>query len=347
MWNPLKSLRRRSLRPRRSYGRRGVTSAFAAGALVVILIAGWLIEKQAGNDEEAALVELARNADTAVVAAVANSARANRFTLLSDIHESAATKRLAARAIEKIVATSGLDVLVLEVGSDLQPIIDRYLNQQTEDASLLVTNDRALRAPGPATRDYLEIYRVVWKLNEELGADRRIQIVAADLPGWPPERALSPAELARRSAERDAHMVARIQQATGLTPGARVLVFVSGFHALEAGTGLVQTGGTAPVEIGWLGSRLVRQAPEEVYSFLVDAPAGARASDVTGYAGTVFAEMLKRNGVNRSFVAPLTREFDALRRPLLIRKSPGLSFDIVPRDYQLSDLADAYIYLLR
>ncbi|HEX6065777.1 MAG TPA: hypothetical protein VFZ04_16210, partial [Longimicrobiales bacterium] len=207
MWNPLKSIRRRSMLPRRKYGRMGVTSVFAGAALLIILIAGWLIEQQAGNDDEAALVERARAAGDDPVSAIVNAARANRITLLSDIHESAATKRLAARAIEQIVATSGLDVLVLEVGADLQPIIDRYLNVAPEDASLLVTNERTLREPGPASRTYLEIYRTVWKLNEQLGADRRIQILAADLPGWPPARALAPAELARRSAERDPHMM--------------------------------------------------------------------------------------------------------------------------------------------
>jgi hypothetical protein len=345
MWNPLNSIRRRSMLPRRKYGRMGVTSVFAGVALLVMLIAGWLIEQQASNDDEAALVERARAADDDPVTAIVNAARANRITLLSDIHESAATKRLAARAIEQIVATSGLDVLVLEVGADLQPIIDTYLNVAPEDAALLVTNERTLREPGPASRSYLEIYRTIWKLNEQLGADRRIQIVAADLPGWPPARALAPADLARRSAERDPHMVRRIQEVISTNPGARVLVFVTGFHALRSGTGLIESGGTAPVEIAWLGSRLLRQAPEEVYSFLVDAPAGARTSDVTAYGGTVFAEMLKQNGVDRSLVMPITSEFDAFRRPLITRKSPGLSFEIIPRDYRLSNLADAYIYL--
>jgi hypothetical protein len=54
---------------------------------------------------------------------------------------------------------------------------------------------------------------------------------------------------------------------------------------------------------------------------------------------------VKRNGVNRSFVTPITAEFDAIRRPLITRKSPGLSFEITPRDYRLSTLADAYIFL--
>jgi hypothetical protein len=55
--------------------------------------------------------------------------------------------------------------------------------------------------------------------------------------------------------------------------------------------------------------------------------------------------MLKQNGVDRSLVMPITSEFDAFRRPLITRKSPGLSFEIIPRDYRLSNLADAYIYL--
>ena len=49
MWNPLSSIGRRSMLPRRKYGRMGVTSVFAGAALLVILIAGWLIEQQAGN----------------------------------------------------------------------------------------------------------------------------------------------------------------------------------------------------------------------------------------------------------------------------------------------------------
>jgi hypothetical protein len=331
--------------PRQKYGRMGVTSAFAGAALVVILIAGWLIESQASNDDEAALIELARAADTDPVSAIANAARANRITILSDIHESAATKQLAARAIEKIAATSGLDVLVLEVGADQQPVIDQFLNVTPEDASLLVTNERALREPGPASRAYLDIYRTVWKLNEQLGADRRIQIVAADLPGWPPARPLAPSEMARKSAERDAHMQKRIEDVIGLNPGARVLVFITGFHALKSATGELQTGGTAAVQIAWLGSRLARRSPEEVYSFLIDAPASVRTPDVTAYSGTVFSEMLHGGGLSRSFVTPITAEFDAFRRPLVTRKSPGLSFEIVPRDYRLSNLADAYIYL--
>lgn len=341
----MKMFKRRGYMPRRKYGRLGVTGMFAAATLVVILIAGWLIDRRSSNSDESAIAELAEKASDDPVAAIVNAARAHRYVILSDIHASTATKQLAARAIEQVAATSGLDAVVVEVGSDMQPVIDRYLEVTPEDASILVTNGRTLREPGAATRSYLDIYRTVWKLNQKLGADQRIQIVAADLNQWPPARAISPAERAAKSAEREAHMQKQIQDVVSLNPRARLLIFMTGFHALKSGTGQLQTGGSTPVEIAWLGSRLEKIWPDEVYTFLVDAPASGTSTDVTEYLGTSFKTTLQRNGVNRTFVTPASSELDAVRRPLVIRKSPGLSFEILPRDYELGDVADAYIHL--
>ena len=345
MWNWIKKVRRRSWVPRKKYARLGVTGAFAVIALAIIFITGWLLDRRGASRSEQALIAAARAADGDPVTAIANASRANRMVFLSDIHTSAATKALAADAIEKIVATSGLDLVVLEVGSDQQPVIDRYLEQTQEDASILMTNGRTLREPGPATRSYLEIYRVVWRLNQKLGADERIRIIAADLEGWPPARPLAPAELARKSAEREAHMQKQVNTVVSRNPGARVLIFMTGFHALKNGFGQVQTGGTAPVAIAWLAGRLAEQFPEEVYSFLVDASASGTSTDVTTYAGTRIASLLQRGGVNRTFATSIPAEFDQVRQPLVIRKSPGLSFEIKPRDYSLSSVADAYIHL--
>lgn len=140
-------------------------------------------------------------------------------------------------------------------------------------------------------------------------------------------------------------MEQRISEFLRQQPRARMLIFMTGFHGLKSGFGQVQTGGTAPVQIAWLGSRLAAAMPEEVFSFLVDAPASTRSADVTAYSGTVLSEIFDQNGVDRTFVTPITSEFDAFSRPLITRKSPGVSFELMPRDYELSDLADAYIYL--
>lgn len=345
MWNFRKSAARRGLLPPPKYGRTVVTTAFAAVALLLILFAGWLIDRRGASEAETRLADLARTGSDDPAADIAAAVRANRMVFLSDIHASTATKRLAALAIERTAATTGLDVLVLEVASDMQPVIDRYLQSSPEDASILVTNEKAIRAPGAATRAYLDIYRTVWRLNEKLGADQRIHILAADLEGWPPARPLSPADLARRSAEREAHMQERIQSMFDRQPGARTLIFMTGFHALKSGEGVLQSSGATPVQIAWLASRLTQRSPEEVYSFLVDAPASGGGGDVTTYLGTKIGGILQRSGVNRIVSMRITSEFDEVKQPLLLRKTPGLSFEIHPRDYDLRAVADAYIRL--
>ncbi len=336
---------KRRLRPPPKYGRRGVTTAAAAAALLLIMLAGWLIDRRAGTADETTLVETLRDASDDPAGAVAAAVRANRMVFLSDIHASASTKRLAVQALERIIETGGLDVLVLEVGADQQPIIDQYLLSNPENASLLVTNERTIREPGPATRDYLEIYRTVWKLNQKLGADQRIYILAADLDGWPPARPLSPADLARRSAEREAHMEARIREVRERLPAARMLIFMTGFHALKNVEGLVQSSGAGTVRVAWLADRLAKQFPEEVYSFVVDAPAVGSGGDVTTFTGTKISSILHRNGLGRTLAARLGPEFNFVREPLLIQKSPGVSFELEPRDYGLGDVADGYIQL--
>jgi hypothetical protein len=140
-------------------------------------------------------------------------------------------------------------------------------------------------------------------------------------------------------------MQKQIQDIINFNPGAHVLVFMTGFHTLKSGNGEIQTGGTAPVQIAWLASRLQRTMPEEVYSFLVDAPGSPGSTDIVNYAGTSVAGTLQRAGVNRTFVTRITGEFDALGQPLVIRRTPGLSFQLYPRDYKLSDVADAYVHL--
>ena len=77
----------------------------------------------------------------------------------------------------------------------------------------------------------------------------------------------------------------------------------------------------------------------------IDAPAVDTTTDVTAYAGTRIQGIVDRNGGDRTFVTRITPELDAIDQPLIVRKSPGLSFEITPRDYKLSDIADAYIHL--
>ncbi len=330
----------------RSYGKLGVTGAFAVGAVIVILIAGWLVGRRSLSGDDRQLAELARRSGDEPVALIARAARASRLVFLSDIDNSPGVKRLAARALEKIVSTSGLDAVVVEIGADQQPYIDHYFDRAPEDASVLLSHPRALGDPGGATRAYLDLFHTIWKLNEKLGADEKISVIAADLPGWPPANPPSPAEVGEKLAAREAFMLNAVNaQVLDPIPDARILFFVSGLHALKSGSIAVRSGGSAPVDVVPLAARMAAVTPE-VYSILVDAPAtGVGGRDAVSYSGTRIAQVLDKAGVKHGVATPITRDFDYLRRPIVELKSPGIDYDIAPREYTLRAVADAYINL--
>lgn len=346
MWKVVRRMERRTWIPSRKYGRLGVTGAFAVLAVAAILLASWILDWRGASAADRGIAELAKATQDDPVDLVTAAARTNRIVFISDIHNSTAVKQFAARAIAQIVELSGLDAVVLEVGADLQPYIDQYLDRSSDDASVLLTHGRTLREPGAATRAYLELYRAVWRLNQQLGPDQRIRIVAADLPGWSHAGAASPSESARRMAEREEHMLQTVDTLLATMPGARLLVFMTGLHGLKSGTVSFQTGGTAPVVVTPLAARLAQSG--KVYTLLVDAPTAAvTGREVAPYLGTRVAGVLEEAGVRHRFGSRITSAFDHLRQPIREARTPGLEFAITPRDYRLRDVGDAYINLGR
>jgi hypothetical protein len=347
MWNPLNRSSRPTWNPtRRKYSRLGVTGVFAVAVLIVIFVAGWLLDRRGASEADQRLAELARSADESPEDHIARAAQSSRIVFLTDIHNSAAVKQFAARAIERISAGSGLDAVVLEVGEDQQASIDQYFDMPQEDASVLMSNPKTIREPGAATRAYLEIYHTIWKINEKLGPDERIRVIAADLPGWPPDRSPSPGESATAMGKRPQHMEQVIQNRILQTiPSARILVFMTGFHALKTGSLALQTGGSTPVNVQPL-AKLLAASTDEAYTIVVDAPSvGAASREIVPFLGTRVAEVLQGQGVRKRFGASVTSDFDYLRNPITEKKSPGIDFSVLPRDYKLRDVADGYINL--
>jgi hypothetical protein len=338
---------RRRYMPRTRTQKTGTIAKVSIAALVVILAAAALLEMRQTGGAAEALEEYARANAADPLDLLEDAARSRRLVFLADVPSAAAPKRFAAQAIERLAAGPGLDLVVLEVDADEQPFIDRYLATTPEDASILMSRPRAIREDDGASRTYVDIYRAVWRVNQELGAHRRVRIVAADRPGWPPQRGVSPHEAARRFGERDAYMMeAVMQRALIREPAARVLFFVNGLHTLRTGGGRVQTGGTRPVDVQWLASRLAERFPQDIYTILTDAtPARVITPDVAAYRGTQAADAMRRSGVRSGAAFRTGAPFDALTRtPLRVVGTTGMDFMLEPRTAAFSELADAYIY---
>ena len=352
MRNPLEWWEQRRARerymPRARRPRSGRTAKVAAVALVVILAAAALLEFSRGGGSDAEFVAMALESRQDALDLVESAASSRRLLFMSDISTAPAPKRLAADAIERIALGPGLDLVVLDIDADEQPYIDRYLATSPEDPSILLSRPRAIREGAGASREYLDIYRTVWRVNEQLGAARRVRIVAADAPGWPPARATSPAAAAQLYSERSGHMMTAVMdRALGRNPGARVFFFVDGLHALKSGGGRVQTGGAAPGETTWLAAQLRERFPADVYTILVDAaPSRSIAADVAAYRGTAYGEVLGRGGLPSGSALRVNEAFDAVSRsPIRTVGTTGVEFSLEPRSAPISELADAYIYL--
>jgi len=350
MWNPIEQYRQRRARrrfvPRTPRVGVGRTARISVVALVVILAVAAFLEMRGGGTAERSLMPYAEVAAVEPADLIATAGRRHRLVLLADVPGAAAPKRLAARAVQVLVETSGIDALVVDVPADEQPFLDRYFLTQPEDASILISRPRAVREAEGVSRDYLELYRTVWRANEALGPDRAIRVIAADLPDWPPPPGTAPHRAAVVFGQRDAFMAERVDSLVLQNSRARALFFVDGLHVLRGGAAL-QSGGTGLVEITWLAQRLEQRFPGDVYSIAVDASAGrVPAPDVVAWRRTGAHDVLRRGvpGAPRSFGLPVTDAFDPIGAPVTVVAVPGTTFSLQPGG-RLRELVDGYILL--
>lgn len=334
---------RRWMRQPLSWQRGG---AVALAVLFVVMAAALILDSgaEAGAKPIAEYMERRGGDPMDLVEAVGRSAR---VVLLSDVHGQRGPKRVAAQAIRTLAGTSGLDAVVLEVPSDEQPYLDAYFGQAAEDATVLLSRPRAIREQDGNSQDYLGVYRSIRETNDAVGAARRIRVIAADLPSWPPPEGVAPEAVARLYAQRAEHMLRRLdEELFSLMPDARVLVFVDGYLTLKRTRGELQSAGGDAVRTEWLGELLRQRSASDTRTLLIDSHV-ARSGTVERlprYRGTTLYRPLRRS-VSGARGVRIQDAFTAVRDPLVGAASPGLRLEILPRGYTLREAADGYIFL--
>lgn len=335
--------RRRWLRQPLSWQRGG---AVALIVLIIVMIAALMLDRESGHEVEP-LLSLIERRGAEPVRVIEDVAGGASIVLLSDIAGVGDPKRLAAAAVRIMAEGPGLDAVVLEVPSSEQPYIDTYLNADEEDAAQLMNRPAAVREEHGAAREFLEIYRAVWAVNREVGAARRVRIIAVDMPEWPPPRGASGTEAAELYAARPAYMVQRMEdELLSRMPDARLLVFVDGYQTLQRTHGEARFAGGDAVRVEWLAEQLRQRHGRDVRSVLVDAAAStAGVRSVPGYHGTELHRALRRSLRGRNVGLRVDDTFSTIRSPVLETSSPAMRLDIRPSGYVLRDVADGYVYL--
>lgn len=333
------------IRRKRRWPRIGVTGALAIAALVLAAGGAFVLDTVSSDPGLEELAQHARRAGQDPVEFATAAARRNRILLLGDVPGLAAPKRITADVIGEISRTHGLDVVVLEISTDHQATIDRYLETQPENISILLSKPGLVPEVGGSTQPYLRIFRRVWALNERLGPDRRIRILAADLPGWPPGPSVSPAQAVRLYGQRDQHMAEQIEALLDRRPRSRVLVFAGGLHVLKGVRPRIGVGGGDPVSPEPLGALLRSLYPWEVYSILMDGvSASATFEGVVAYTSTGAFDVFRRRVDEGAFALPVDEHFDALGEALHGTSAPGVELRFSPEGHELSAATDGYIF---
>jgi hypothetical protein len=337
--------RKRYMRQPLSWQRGG---AVALVVLAVIALAAVVLDSEPAGELEPLVAYMeARGREPAQ--AIADAGRVARVVLLTDIRGLAAPKRVAAAAIQAMAEGPGLDAVVLAVSSDEQPYVDAFLSAPEEDATVLMSRPAAVREGSGDPRAMVDIYGAVYRANRELGAARRIRIIAVDVPGWPPPEGANPDEVARLYASRTEHMLARLDdEILGRIPDARLLVFLDGYMVLQRTYGEARFAGGEAVRVDWVGERLRARNPGQVRTVLLDAPAAAATgvARLPRYEGTVFHRGLRRE-LDRDLAVRITDAFAGVEDPVIETSSPALRLDIRPDTYTLRDAADVYVFLSR
>lgn len=127
------------------------------------------------------------------------------------------------------------------------------------------------------------------------------------------------------------------------------LIFMGGYHGLRSGRAELRVGGGGQaVPVTWLGTRLHARLPLELYTMLVDgAPQPTHYGEIASYGATRVFDIFhdKLPDLAPPFALHINERFDFLDDPIYASAGPGLTLEILPHDYRLRDVADAYIYL--
>ena len=327
----------------RKLGRSGVL-ALTIG--VVALLAMMFVQGYIGGGDSDELAAFAESRGQSPVDLIIAGASARRVVVIGDVTGHSEPKRIAEQVLRRLAQSRGVDALVVEADTLHQLALDRYTATSPEDASIL-TRAAGLLPAGESGRQWLELYRSVWSINEELGADRRIRILAAGPGAWPPQQALPPKEAAEAYAARGVSMADRIdEQMLERTSRSRVIALVDALQAIRSGTGELRVGGGGAIQSHWLAATLAERYPVDVYSVLPDV-----SLDMTGYplvvqyAGTRLHERLTKAIPGDMIGMPAAGPLGEMRDPIILRTGPGITVSLQPAENTLADLADGYIFL--
>jgi hypothetical protein len=263
--------------------------------------------------------------------------RDHQVVFLGDIHPLAEPKLLVSQAIGAQAKGTPIDLLALEVASEQQEWIDRYLASSPEDTTILLEHPRTLRAHWGMSSEYLGIYRAAYRWNAD-HPGQKVHVLAADLLGWP-IAPLTPHMATGGFVNRDVWMAAAFRKTLQQHPKWRVLIFMGGYHGLKSIGGQVAIGRVHDRFDRWFAGYL-KDEGTEVYTILTDA------RQVGDHGATRMLDHLA-GASGGNFAVALDSTSDRVRDPLYDVEQEGFQLEFWPSRFALRTAVDAMLILNR
>ncbi len=308
--------------------------------IALLLIALAAMQSVAAEQRADSIAVYLREHQRPPLAELLEAARAHQVVLVGDVHPAAAPKRLVADLLRLLHAQDLVDAVALEVPMTQQLAIREYLASDPEDVDILLEHPLLLRSHWGESREFLEIYRTVWRLNRVSEGGRALQILAVDAPRGPPAASSRRAALARY-VNRDAIMELKIRRWLENHAGGRILVFVGDLHTLKGVEANLDVEGEF-ARLVPLATRLDRLLDGEVFAAFSDASVRGHsegASRVFPYATPIFQDV--DGGVAIRPGGPLARIAQPIRLDL---GGSALTIEILPKSYTLDRVTDLYVF---
>jgi len=201
-----------------------------------------------------------------------------RIVILGEVHHRPSYWALNAAWIQRPAFARRAGVIYLELPAHNQPLIDRYLEEETCVSQLAIDTLRDMLWMGWPDQSMLDFLQAVWEVNRALPIAQRLRVVLVDMPR-PWREIRQRGDWARFEVDRDRFMadqVDRDQREHASDP--RHALFIVGYgHAM---LDLTEPGGEPMRSAGWYLRQ--RQGESNVFAVFPHGPVMTNSGRVGG-----------------------------------------------------------------
>jgi hypothetical protein len=268
----------------------------------------------------------------------------HRLVVFGELHRRLWSWDLCKSVLNDPAFPRATGTVFMEISAHTQTRLDAFLAKDTLDEDMLLDVFREIQINGWPDRGMFEFTKELWKLNRTLPAERRVRIVAVDIPR--PFSTLATAEEKRKyfesAPDRNEHMASAIVAALNADTGSRGSLFIVGVgHAFRSTTRGFASAPNPAAPGGSAGSLLSQRLPRgQVFTIFTHCPVVDNAGRMPGRIRNGLFDHAFRAAGNRPVAftlheGPFGKEpFDAL---------PEISFFTSTGTF--ADNYDGYVFL--